>query len=125
MHGARLALSFAAVLAMIPVARAFSTSARGPFGRATADAPKRETREGGQARDGGPERAALRTETAVPQAVAVTPNESARRVDVTIGGKPFTSYIWPERVKKEVLDPIRSASGTIVTRGWRRMRRTL
>jgi hypothetical protein len=54
---------------------------------------------------------------AVP-AVTVTPNEAARRVDVAIGGAPFTSYIWPERVKKPVLDPIRSAKGTIVTRGW-------
>ena len=51
-------------------------------------------------------------------AVTVTPNEAARRVDVTIGGKPFTSYLWPEQVKKPVLDPIRSAHGTIVTRGW-------
>jgi methane monooxygenase PmoA-like len=50
--------------------------------------------------------------------VTVTPNEAARRVDVAIGGRPFTSYIWPERVKKPVLDPIRSASGTQVTRGW-------
>jgi hypothetical protein len=46
------------------------------------------------------------------------PNEAARRVDVAIGGKPFTSYLWPEQVKKPVLDPIRSAHGTIVTRGW-------
>jgi hypothetical protein len=51
-------------------------------------------------------------------AVTVTPNEAARRVDVAIGGKPFTSYLWPEAVKKPVLDPIRSAHGTIVTRGW-------
>jgi hypothetical protein len=51
-------------------------------------------------------------------AVTVTPNEAARRVDVAIGGRPFTSYIWPERVKKPVLDPIRSANGTPVTRGW-------
>jgi hypothetical protein len=50
--------------------------------------------------------------------VTVTPDEGARRVDVTIGGRPFTSYIWPERVKKPVLDPIRSANGTPVTRGW-------
>ena len=58
-------------------------------------------------------------------AVTVTPNESAQRVDVAIGGTPFTSYIWPERVKKPVLDPIRSASGTLVTRGWRRLREVL
>ncbi len=51
-------------------------------------------------------------------AVTVTPNESAKRVDIAIGGKPFTSYLWPDQVKKPVLDPIRSANGTIVTRGW-------
>jgi len=50
--------------------------------------------------------------------VTIVVNEAARRVDITIGGTPFTSYIWPERVKKPVLDPIRSAKGTIVTRGW-------
>jgi len=50
--------------------------------------------------------------------VTVTPNEAARRVDVSIGGAPFTSYIWPERLRKPVLYPIRSAGGTLVTRGW-------
>src|SRR5262245_49746008 len=60
-------------------------------------------------------RAALQTTAHV---VTVAPNEPARRVDVAVGGQPFTSYIWPERVKKPVLDPIRSATGTIVTRGW-------
>src|SRR5437868_13368394 len=50
--------------------------------------------------------------------VTVTPNETARRVDVTVGGAPFTSYIWPERLRKPVLYPIRSAIGTLVTRGW-------
>ena len=52
------------------------------------------------------------------QAVTVIPNTAARRVDIAIGGKPFTSYIWPERLKKPVLYPIRAASGTLVTRGW-------
>src|SRR5262245_40258048 len=51
-------------------------------------------------------------------AVTVTANERARRVDVTIGGAPFTSYIWPERLRKPVLYPIRGAKGTLVTRGW-------
>ena len=54
----------------------------------------------------------------VALAVTVTPNEAARRVDVAIGGRPFTSYIWPERLKKPVLYPLQSASGTLVTRGW-------
>jgi hypothetical protein len=53
-----------------------------------------------------------------PSHVAVRVNEAARRVDVTIAGRPFTSYIWPDTVKKPVLYPIRDAKGTLVTRGW-------
>jgi hypothetical protein len=55
-------------------------------------------------------------DTALP--VTVTPNESVRRVDVSVGGHPFTSYIWPDRLRKAVLYPLRSARGTLVTRGW-------
>jgi hypothetical protein len=45
-------------------------------------------------------------------------NEAAKRVDVTIDGKPFTSYIWPDTLKKPVLYPLRTANGTVVTRGF-------
>ena len=44
--------------------------------------------------------------------------DADRRVDVLIDGRPFTSYIWPVRLKKPVLYPIRAASGTLVTRGF-------
>src|SRR5262252_2851656 len=50
--------------------------------------------------------------------VQVVPNEGARRVDVTIDGQPFTSYIWPDTVKKPVLYPLRTVKGTLVTRGY-------
>ena len=50
--------------------------------------------------------------------VRVVANEATRRVDVLIDGKPFTSYIWPDTVKKPVLYPLRAATGTIVTRGY-------
>jgi len=50
--------------------------------------------------------------------VRVVANESARRVDVFVDGKPFTSYIWPDTIKKPVLNPLRTASGTIITRGY-------
>jgi hypothetical protein len=53
-----------------------------------------------------------------PDHVQLTVDESGRRVDVTIDGKPFTSYIWSDTVKKPVLYPIRDAHGTLVTRGW-------
>ena len=50
--------------------------------------------------------------------VAVVPNEAAHRVDVLVDGQPFTSYIWPDTLKKPVLFPLRTASGTLVTRGF-------
>lgn len=50
--------------------------------------------------------------------VEVVKHEADRRVDVMVGGKPFTSYIWPTTQKKAVLYPIRSAQGLVVTRGF-------
>src|SRR6476469_2373084 len=50
--------------------------------------------------------------------IQVVPNEAARRVDVTIDGKPFTSYIYPTTLKKPTLFPLRTAKGTVVTRGF-------
>ena len=50
--------------------------------------------------------------------VEIVKDEAARRVDVRVDGKPFTSYIWPERLKKPVLYPIRTAEGAVITRGY-------
>ena len=50
--------------------------------------------------------------------VEVSVNNAAKRVDITIDGKPFTSYIWPTTLKKPVLYPVRTARGTLVTRGF-------
>src|SRR5437763_11753483 len=50
--------------------------------------------------------------------VTVTRDDSARRVDVSVDGKPFTSYIYPSSLKKPVLFPLRSAKGIVVTRGF-------
>src|SRR5436190_20923389 len=61
---------------------------------------------------------ALPLRAAGPAAVDVRTDEAARRVEVMIGGRPFTSYIWTDAVKKPVLYPIRDAHGTLVTRGW-------
>ena len=50
--------------------------------------------------------------------VEVVAREADRRVDVTVDGEPFTSYVWPTTLKKPTLYPIHSASGALVTRGW-------
>jgi hypothetical protein len=62
--------------------------------------------------------ALLAVAAAQPQRIQVVPNEAGRRVDVIIDGKPFTSYIWPTTLKKPTLFPVRSAKGTVVTRGY-------
>src|SRR5437660_8346346 len=50
--------------------------------------------------------------------ISVTLNDQQRRVDVSIDGQPFTSYIWPSKLAKPVLYPLRTAKGTIITRGY-------
>lgn len=45
-------------------------------------------------------------------------NKADKRVDITVGGKPFTSYIYPDDLMKPVLYPVRSSRGTLITRGW-------
>ncbi len=50
--------------------------------------------------------------------IMVTDNRLAKRVDISIDGKPFTSYIYPDVLKKPVLYPIRTAEGSFITRGW-------
>ena len=50
--------------------------------------------------------------------VQVVPDEAHRRVDITIEGQPFTSYIWPTTLKKPVLYPLITDEGVTVTRGF-------
>ena len=56
--------------------------------------------------------------SAVAQGVRVVSNQAERRVDVTIDGQPFTSYIWPTSLKKPVLYPLITEEGITVTRGY-------
>jgi hypothetical protein len=56
-------------------------------------------------------------EADAPQ-VQLTPREADQRVDVTIDGQPFTSFLYPNTIAKQVLYPINTASGKVITRGW-------
>lgn len=44
--------------------------------------------------------------------------QKEKQVDILIDGKHFTSYIWPDDLKKPALFPVRTARGTVVTRGY-------
>ena len=48
--------------------------------------------------------------------VTVKPVPGGKKVDVMIDGKLFTSYIYPESIKKPVLWPVVTAGGNDVTR---------
>lgn len=50
--------------------------------------------------------------------IRVVANEAQHRVDIMIDGAPFTSFIWPDKLAKPVLYPLRTAKGTIITRGY-------
>lgn len=43
---------------------------------------------------------------------------SAKKVEVFVGGKLFTAYIYPDNMEKQSLYPIASASGKFITRGY-------
>src|ERR1035437_7668611 len=49
--------------------------------------------------------------------VAVVTNEAAHRVDITIDGQPFTSYVWKTNQRKPILYPLLAPDGTTLTRG--------
>ncbi len=61
---------------------------------------------------------ALSTSMAPADGVSVVSRPADRRVDISIAGQPFTSYIYPQSLEKPVLYPIRSAAGLVVTRGY-------
>lgn len=54
------------------------------------------------------------------QKVTLSEDKAGKKVDVSVDGQPFTSYIYPgvDELKKAVLYPVRTAKGTLITRGW-------
>lgn len=51
-------------------------------------------------------------------AIKVVPNEGQNKVDVLVDGKLFTSYIYPNEIKKPVLWPVVSPGGNELTRNF-------
>ena len=45
-------------------------------------------------------------------------DESGKKVEVYVGGKLFTAYIYPDDMEKQSLYPIATASGKLITRGY-------
>jgi len=51
-------------------------------------------------------------------ALDLSVNEAEKKVDVLIDGKLFTSYIYPDQIKKPVLWPLMSPAGNMLTRSF-------
>jgi hypothetical protein len=58
--------------------------------------------------------------TAVAQQhkVVFTPEKNKNIIHVTIGGKHFTDFFFPDTIAKPVLYPIKAPNGTVITRGF-------
>jgi hypothetical protein len=50
--------------------------------------------------------------------VSFIENESDKKIEVLVEGKPFTTFRWTEDICKPVLYPIYASSGTEITRGF-------
>ncbi len=61
---------------------------------------------------------AILVQAAKPLKVEFKNKEQDKKVEVFIGGKLFTAYIYPDNMEKQSLYPIVSASGKIITRGF-------
>ncbi|MES1222402.1 MAG: DUF6807 family protein, partial [Bacteroidota bacterium] len=53
-----------------------------------------------------------------PQKVRIVQEKNAKKINVFIGDKLFTTFLYPDTLEKPVLYPIAAANGTIVTRGF-------
>lgn len=58
------------------------------------------------------------------QPVAVVKSAKDKKIDVIIGGKLFTSFLYPDSLEKPVLYPLHDAGGTVVTRSFPLDKRT-
>ena len=56
--------------------------------------------------------------SALAAGVELKRDDAAKRIDVTIDGTPFTSFLWGTAQKKPVLDPIVAGDGLEITRGY-------
>lgn len=56
-------------------------------------------------------------DAAAAKGVDVSVNQAAHRVDITVDGQPFTSYLWHTSQRKPFLYPLISPDGVTLTRG--------
>ena len=58
------------------------------------------------------------TSFAQTKKVVFTPEKNSNIIHVSIGGKHFTDFFFPDTIAKPVLYPIKAPNGTVITRGF-------
>ena len=58
------------------------------------------------------------TFSSVLTAASVELKRTAHQIDITIGGRPFTTYYFTDAVAKPYLMPLRTASGIVISRNF-------
>jgi hypothetical protein len=58
------------------------------------------------------------TTFAQQQQVKFVKSAKGKKIEVWIGGEPFTTFLYPDSLEKPALYPIRAANGTVVTRSF-------
>jgi hypothetical protein len=53
-----------------------------------------------------------------PGYIKITPVPAQQKIDITVGGEPFTSLLYADSLKKPALFPIYTAKQNMITRGW-------
>ena len=61
---------------------------------------------------------ATESEKMMAEKIQLIRNDAETKVDVLVDGELFTSYIYPNTIKKPVLYPIKTSRGTKITRGF-------
>jgi len=59
-----------------------------------------------------------KSDNVVEKKILLVRNDEKKSVDVMVEGKLFTSYIYPNTIKKPVLYPLTTSKGTKITRGF-------
>lgn len=57
-------------------------------------------------------------ESSLKKGVVLVDYREKQKVDIYIDGDLFTSYMYPTELEKPVLFPVRTANGTLITRGY-------
>lgn len=60
----------------------------------------------------------LNVSVSIGQSIKIVEKLAEKKVDVLVDGKLFTSYIFPDNVKKPVMWPVMSAQGNMLTRSY-------